>query len=180
MDFAWLQTHNLAQIHNSMPMETAANAKTTTLLESTRRNRDTAGVFVTPQADLRVRSLGIFANYRAGYCTLQVGIENNGSAPIGIGLYSNTAAVVRVTTGTSSLGDSTLAQLDPQGILRRAPPQRITVTWRPGNRYTFNGGRSFVVQIDPHRVISDAKRTNNLSDDVFNCSVTAATAPRIP
>jgi hypothetical protein len=148
-------------------METAAEAKATTLLESTRRNRDTAGVFIPPQADLRVRSVGIFENYRAGYCTLQVGIENNGSAPIGIGPYSNPAAVVRVTTDTSSLGDFTLAQVDPQGILRRAPPQRVTVTWRPGNLYTFNGGRSFVVHIVRHRVISEDNRTYYLSDDVF-------------
>jgi hypothetical protein len=179
-EFGWLQTHNLEQIHDIMPMENAANAKATTLLETTRRSRNAEGAFIPPQADLRIRSLGIFENYRAGYCTLLVGIENNGSAPIGIGYYSNSAAVVRVVSGTTSLGDFTLAQLDPQGVLRQPPPQRVTVTWRPGNLYTFNGSRSFVAQVDPNRVVSDANRTNNLADDVFSCSVTATTAPRIP
>jgi hypothetical protein len=36
------------------------------------------------------------------------------------------------------------------------------------------------VQVDPNRVISDANRANNLTDDVFRCSVTPTTIPRIP
>jgi hypothetical protein len=134
----------------------------------------------TPQADLHFASLGMFEDYRNGYCTLRVTVENMGSAPIGIGAYGNASAVVRAVSGTQSIGDLTLAALDPGGILRRQPPQSVTVTWRPGTRYTYLGTRSFTLQVDPNRVISDASRTNNLTQGSFTCTVAPVTAPRSP
>ena len=179
-ELAFLRTANLDQIHDLQPMENDAAAKAATLLETTRRNRDSSGALVPPQADLRIQSLAQSEDYRAGSCTVRISVENFGSAPIPISAYSNASAVVRVTTGTTSLGDFTLAQVDPNGILRGTPPQRVTVTWRPGNRYTYTGSRSFTAQVDPNRVISDSRRTNNIGEGTFRCSVAPTTAPRIP
>jgi len=179
-ELAFLRTANLDQIHDLQPMENDAAAKAATLLETTRRNRDANGALVPPQADLGIFGLAQSEDYRAGSCTVRISIENFGSAPIPISAYSNTSALVRVTTGTTSLGDFTLAQVDPDGILRRAPPQRVTVTWRPGNRYTYNGSRSFTAQVDPNRVVSDSRRTNNIGQGSFRCGVTPLPSPRTP
>jgi len=179
-ELAFLRTANLDQIHDLQPMENDAAAKAATLLETTRRNRDASGALVPPQADLGIFSLSQSEDYRAGSCTVRISIENVGSAPLPIAAYSNGSALVRVTTGTTSLGDFTLAQVDPNGILRGAPPQRVTVTWRPGNRYTYTGPRSFTAQVDPNRVISDSRRTNNIGEGSFLCGVTSNTSPRSP
>jgi hypothetical protein len=179
-ELAFLQTADLRAIHGIQPMENDARTKAANVLAATRRNRDVSGAFIPPQADLRVAALAMFEDYRSGYCTLRVTLENAGTAPLGVGPYGNAAAVVRAVIGTQSMGDATLAQLDPQGILRRAPPQRLTVTWRPGTLYTYHGSRTFTVQADPNRVIPDASRTNNLSASTFACTVSPSTSPRVP
>lgn len=179
-EVAFLRTANLMQIHDLQPMENDAEARATTLLATMRRNRNSDGAFVPPQADIGISGVTQSEDYRAGSCTVRIGIENYGSAPIPISAYSNASAVVRVTTGTTSLGDFTLAQVDPDGILRRAPPQRVTVTWRPGNRYSYTGSRSFTAQFDPSRVVADSRRTNNIGEGSFRCGVTPTASPRTP
>jgi hypothetical protein len=179
-ELAFLQTADLAAIHGIQPMENDARAKATAILAATRRNRDATGAFIPPQADLRMVRLEKFDDYRAGNCVVRVVFENAGTAPLGVGAYSNASAVLRATIGTQSMGDATLAQLDPQGILRRTPPQRLTVTWRPGTLYTFTGSRAVSVQADPNRVVSDADRGNNLQSTTLACAIAPLSTPRVP
>jgi hypothetical protein len=177
-ELAFLQTGDLAAIHGIQPMENAARDKAAAVLTATRRNRGSDGRFVTPQPDLLVADIDMVSLDRFGFCTMRLVLENAGSAPVPLAAYSNASAVVRVVAGGTSIGEASLAQLDPDRVLRGTPPRSVSPTWRPGTTYRYNGSRYFVVSLDPNRAVTDANRGNNLRERTVTCTVAPLTVTR--
>ena len=170
-ELAFLQSADLTAIHDLQPMENQADARALTVFTATARHRNTDGRFVAPQSNLRTASITGPANLRAGYCTLRITLVNLGTGAIPAAAYSNANAVVRVLVGGQVIGQATLAQLDPDRVLRRVPPQFHSVTWRPGTVYTFTGTRTVEVRVDPSAVIPDSNRGDNQSTESLSCAI---------